>query len=73
MENNKRVYVENEFVVFEKKLQWQDIVTLANEEGIPTNKMSIGSVITLLMSYLTENFDVTELFCEYLESVSEEK
>jgi hypothetical protein len=72
MTNKERVYVENNYIVFEKTFDWSNVVSVAAKEGIVENKLSIDSVANSLLAYLQENIDIEELFSEYLEDVSEE-
>lgn len=73
MTDNNRVYVEKDSIVFEKTFDWSQVISVATKDGIMTGKLNIDSVSNSLMAYLQENFDIEELFSEYLESVSEEK
>ncbi len=73
MKNNNRVYVEKDTIVFERTFDWPHIVSVAAKEGITVDKLNADLVSHSLMTYLLENFDVGELFSEYLESMSEEK
>jgi hypothetical protein len=73
MANNNRVYVEKDYIVFEKTFDWSKVVSVAATEGIVKSNLNIDSVANSLMTYLQENIDIEESFSEYLESVSEEK
>ena len=73
MANNNRVYVEKDYIVFEKTFAWSKVVSVAATEGIVKSNLNIDSVANSLMTYLQENIDIEESFSEYLEGVSEEK
>ncbi len=68
----KRQYVENNSVVLEMEFDWSQIIALAEEQHI-TKEILADSFLTSLYECLQENIDIDELFCEFLENLSEEK
>jgi hypothetical protein len=73
METGERVFIEGEDIIFEKRIEWEYIRKLAEEQGIEHNSLSLPDFTKKLQNAIQNIDDIEELFEQYLADSSNEK